>query len=134
MAIEVDDLHLCKRLIADGANLSSGIPSCIGCPPLLYALLHGRAEIAEYLIHQEASLDGSACHLWDTQGYTVFHCAATGGWVHLLKLLIAKAPTMISEIETPVHPLHLAIVKGHVDCFDLIMNHAVKGIIVAPYL
>ena len=131
VAIEVGNLCVCERIVKDGANLNSGIPSCFGCPPLLFALFHERTQIAEYLIHQEASLDGSACHLWNTQGYTVFHFAAGGGWANLLELLITQSPEMILEIETAVHPLHLAIANGHVDCFDLIVNHAFKGIVMA---
>lgn len=127
MAIEAGNLHRCQRLVQGGADINLGYASCAGCSPLLYALHGGRFEIAHYLVVQGASVTGVTCNLWSTQGYTAFHYAASCGQVMLLKVLLEKASKVISQFETDVHPIHVAIANGHLDCFEAIMDYSRKG-------
>ena len=124
MAIEVGELQLCKRLVKDGADLCTGYVSCAGCTPLLYALAHGKEDIATYLVSESASIDGASCLKWPSRGYTVFHHAAFHGWVDFLVLLLKKFPRRLDQIKTPVHPIHIAITKGHKDCLNIMLEHA----------
>lgn len=56
-------------------------------------------------------------------GYSVFHYAASFGYIQLLQILLAKYPKRIFELEDPLHPIHLAIAGGQRDCVLLILEH-----------
>lgn len=126
IAIDLGDLQLCTRLVEGGTNLDTGLESCMGCTPLLYALWFRQDAIAEYLISRDASIAGSACELWSTRGFTVFHYAAIWN-PELLRLLFEKAPSEIYVIHDPIHPIHLAVFRGDTDCVKLILDHASQG-------
>ena len=129
VAIDLVDIDLCKRIIEDGTDLSLGIDRCQGCRPLLYALHKTivsqcpSLEIAETLVLQGASIEGSACSSWKTMGYTVFHYAARFGYIQFLRILFDKYPMMVFELKCPIHPIHLAILAGQYECVEMIIDH-----------
>ena len=126
MAIETDDLQLCKRLVTEGENMNLGYASCAGCTPLLYSLHGQRVMIAEFLVEQGALTTGETCDMLPTRGYTALHYAARYGLDKLLEMLLQKAPKGLLQLKTSIHPIHLAIANGHVKCLDLIMDYARK--------
>lgn len=127
MAIDTGDLDLCKHLIGSGTDLVSGFQSCLGCRPFLYSLQSGQFAIAEYLIARGASVAGSSCERWLTRGFTAFHHAAASGSVRLLQLLLEKAPGEIYVNNDPIHPIHIAVLKGNDECVELILEHVSQG-------
>lgn len=53
-------------------------------------------------------------------GYNPFHYAASVGNVEILRILFENAPREILRCCQPVHPIHLAIIGGHLKCVNLI--------------
>ena len=72
---------------------------------------------------------GYASKVSMSKGYTPFHYAASAGNVQILQVLFEKAPREILRCCQPVHPIHLAIIGGHMECVKLIIEHARKGLI-----
>ena len=132
VAVDLADIDLCKSILEDGADLGLGFNSFQGCQPLIYALdrtidFHGASlEIAEMLALQGASIEGHTCDLGIMTGYTVFHYAASFGYVRLLQILLDKYPKRIFEAEEPVHPIHLAAIAGRYRCIELLTEHFIK--------
>lgn len=125
-AIDLADIELCRRLIDEGASLSIGFDGC-GCSPLLHLLLQSplgkdKIEMVEFLVLQGASIEGVAGHRWPVSWYTVFHFAADFGYTTLLQILLDKHPFALFELETLIHPLHLAVFFGHYECVQLIVR------------
>ncbi|KAL8751136.1 MAG: hypothetical protein Q9199_006624 [Rusavskia elegans] len=126
-AIDLADIELCKRLIDEGASLSIGFDGC-GCSPLLY-LLHqsplgkDKIEMAEFLATRDASIEGVVCQRWSHRGSTVFHYAADFAYTKLLQVLLDKHLSSFFELDTLIHPLHLAVLKGHYECAQLIIHY-----------
>ena len=133
MAIETGNLELSRRFVENGAKLDLGCKSCAGCTPLSLSLLYGRMEIAEYLVLQGASTDVRACHLRQTRGFTPFHYAANLGDERFLRVLLGKSPKGLSGIRDPVHPIHLAIARGHAECVNIMIDHCCKSKTVSSF-
>lgn len=127
LAIELEDLELCRALVAGGVDYDSGFPDCNGCTPVLYAFAKGYFDIAAYLISQGASIAGAACSATSTRGYTPFHFAVGFGLVEVLRSLFERAPQEIARCCRPVHPIALGIAGDHSECVKLIMDHARQG-------
>lgn len=66
------------------------------------------------------------CESDTSKWYSPFHHAASVGSVQILQLLFEKAPREILRCCRPVHPIHLAIVGGHVECVELILDQICK--------
>lgn len=49
------------------------------------------------------------------------------GNVQILQALFEKAPREILRCCQPVHPIHLAITGGHLECVNLIIDQARKS-------
>ena len=62
-----------------------------------------------------------------TDLYTPLHYAASVGNVQILQFLFEKAPREVLRCCRPVHPIHLAITGGHVECVRLIIDQARKS-------
>lgn len=67
-------------------------------------------------------------------GYTPFHYAGSVGNVEILRILFEKVPREILRCCQPVHPIHLAVIGGHLRCVNLIIDEARKGITMSPNL
>lgn len=65
-------------------------------------------------------------------GYTPLHYAASIGNVEILQILFEKAPREILRCCQPIHPIHLAIIGGHLKCVNLIIDEARKGTTMSP--
>ena len=123
LAIQLGDVQLCERLIEEGADLNLGMKDCLGCTPVLYALHHGRPAIAERLIKRGASISGATCENRKTQGFTALHYAARGGYTELLQLLLARSTKSdVFHLQSPVHPIHLAVASGNIRCLELLLD------------
>lgn len=115
-------------MIEDGSDLDRGLGGCSGCIPVLYALHHGNPSIAELLVKKGASFSGETCSDWTTRGYTPFHYAASYGYIDLLRLLLeASSKFGLVHLQSPVHPIHLAIAGGNTDCLKLILEYLWTG-------
>ena len=99
----------------------------MGCTPFLYSLEKGKNAIAKYLVSQEASIMGTICENWPTRGFTAFHYAALADSVVLLQLLLEKAPSEIYNSQSPIHPIHLAVLNNNAECVKLMLDHASEG-------
>ena len=128
VAIERADIELCKRLVCEGTSLSTCFDECDGCTPLLYLLMESplckhRLEMAEFLVLQGASIEGAAGHMWSENWYTVWHFVAEFGYTRLLQILLDRYPSSLFELETIIHPLHLAVFKRKYQCVQLFVHH-----------
>lgn len=128
VAIEKVDIELCKRLAYEGTSLSTCFDECDGCTPLLYLLQQSpfrndQIEMTEFLILQGASIEGAAGHRWSRDWYTVWHFITEFGYTRLLQILLHKYPSSLFELETIIHPLHLAVLNGNYQCVQLILHH-----------
>lgn len=128
VAIETVDIELCKRLAYYGTSLSTFFDECDGCTPLLYLLVQSplhkdQIEMAEFLVLQGASIEGAAGHRWSENWYTVWHFVAEFGYTRLLQILLDRFPSLLFELETIIHPLHLAVLKGKYQCVQLFVHH-----------
>ena len=127
MAIDVGDIELCKRLVENGADLESGFAFCLGCTPLLYSLLSLQPKIAEYLARHGASITGQTCQKWASRGYTPLHYAASHGYLSLLNCLLDRGALKLIDMQSPVHPIHLAAANGHTKCVEIILDQSYHG-------
>ena len=127
MAIDVGDIELCKRLVENGADLESGFAFCLGCTPLLYSLLSLQPKIAEYLARHGASITGQTCQKWASRGYTPLHYAASHAYLSLLNCLLDRGALKLIDMQSPVHPIHLAAANGHAKCVEIILDQSYHG-------
>ncbi len=127
MAIDAGDMELCKRLIESGENLESGFSFCLGCTPLLYSLIMNKPELAEILVSHGASITGQTCRYYSSRGYTPLHYAAGGGYLGLLKCLLKRGALKLVDMQSPVHPIHLAAANGHTECVEIILDQSYHG-------
>ena len=124
VAIEIGDLRLCKRIVDDQVDLNVSLPGCDTCTPLIYSLIHIQEQIANYFVSQNASLDVVACPETRYHGWNPFHFVTTYGWDKLLVLMLEKYPQGLRRGDSPVHPIHLAVIDGHKACLDVILEYA----------
>ena len=127
MAIDIDDMELCKRLIDNEEDLDSGFTFCLGCTPLLYSLIRNRPEMAEFLVSHGASITGQTCQKYGTWGYTPLHYAACSGHLGLLRRLLNRGALELIDMRSPVHPIHLAAANGHTECVEMILDQPYHG-------
>ena len=127
MAIDINDMELCKRLVENGADLKSGFKFCLGCTPLLYSLVKDRPEIADFLVSHGASITGQTCQKWRSRGYTPLHYAACDGNLGLLECLLNRGALELIDVGSPVHPIHLAAANGHTECVEKILDRSYHG-------
>ena len=127
MAIKVGDKQLCKRLVDNGADLESGLKFCHGCTPLLYSLIVDRPEIAKFLVRHGASITRQTCRKRTSRGYTPLHYAARYGSLSLLKRLLNRGALELIDIQSPVHPIHLAAACGYTKCVEMILDRSYHG-------
>ena len=106
LAIELEDIDLCQGLLMQGADTDSG-----------------------FLDYQSNAQDP-----YLIQGCTPFHYAAFAGNFQILQALFEKAPREILRCCQPVHPIHLAVAGGHLECVNLILDQARKGTTPSPTL
>lgn len=129
-AIEIADQQLCERLVEAGADLQAEYKSLPNCVPLLYCLscIHDNdrgPELAEYLFSRGASIAGETSIQYQTRGYTAFHYAAANGFTDLLRKLHQSAPKAWTELSrSPIHPIHLAVAREHIDCVQYILQQS----------
>ncbi len=121
------DMKLCQRLVENGEDLESGFTFCLGCTPLLYALIKVRPAIAMFLASHGASITGQTCRHWQTQGYTPLHYAAGCGYLGLLECLLNRGALELIDMRSPVHPIHLAAVNSHTKCVQMILDRYDHG-------
>src|SRR5262249_19634806 len=98
-AISKGDLAQTKKLLANGTALNARRPGS-GLAPLGIAALHGRLEIAQYLLEKGANVSGT-----NEDGNTPLHIAAFLCRTDTVKLLLDKgASTLIKNNrgETPL--------------------------------
>lgn len=124
LAIELEDLQLCRSLIEQGISSDSGLLEYQDDTKNHFS---GQIDTAEHSISSKASVVGTLSKESVTEGYNQFHYAANVGNVQVLHLLFEKAPREILRCCRPLHPIHLAITRGHVECVKLIINQARKG-------
>ena len=127
IAIDFDNLDLCQRAIHDGADINHGYCFCREETPLLYSLHKMRPTVAEYLVLQGASTKGHSCERWETRGYSVFHHAASMDSSRVLKALLEKKAQEFMDLDNDIHPVHLAVANGHVECVKLMIDFAGKN-------
>ena len=127
MAIDAGDMDLCKRLVESKADLDSGFAFCLGCTPLLYSLIRGQQEIAEFLVSHGASITGQTCRYYSSRGYTPLHYAASHGYLGLLKCLLNRGALELIDRRGPVHPIHLAAANGQTKCVEMILDQSYHG-------
>ena len=128
VALELGDVARCESLIAGGVGCGpEEVLHCNGCTPVLYAFSQGRPEIARLLVSKGALIEGSSCDKTSFPGFTSFHHAAALGDTDLLGLLYEKAPGIKLHYCRPVHPIHLAIARGYIDCVEIILAQAKTG-------
>lgn len=128
--IDIGDIKLCTRIIQSGTDLGAGIKECSGCTPLLYSLHKGQYAIAKYLISQGATTAGRTCDMWATNGYTAFHYAAHCDDAELLRLLLERSASenfIDRRPIHPMHPIHIATLRGNADCVKLLLDHNSEG-------
>lgn len=133
VAIDMGDLEFCQRLIDEETCLSTGFDECDGCRPLLYLLYQSpldedRIKMAELMALSGASIKGTTCAklLEENNGYrdyTVLHYAALFAYPGLLRNLLEKNSSSIFQLQTSIHPLHLAVFSAHLECVQLILDN-----------
>ena len=127
VAIDAGDMDLCKRLVESKADLDSGFAFCLGCTPLLYSLIRGQQEIAEFLVSHGASITGQTCRYYSSRGYTPLHYAASHGYLGLLKCLLNRGALELIDRRGPVHPIHLAAANGQTRSVEMILDQSYHG-------
>ena len=120
LAIEVEDIELCRALMEEVTNNGDGFLDCQSDTRFEPGI------IAEHAQRKYAGKGDMA------KGYTLFHHAASIGNVAILQLLFKKAPREVLRCCQPIHPIHLAITGGHESCVDLIIDGARQGNIIFP--
>lgn len=127
MAIDIDDMELCKRLVDNKEDLDSAFTFCFECTPLLYSLHRGRQKLAVLLARHGASITGQTCQKVEFRGYTPLHYAACYGNLELLECLLNRGALELIDMRSPVHPIHLAAANGHTKCVEMILDQSYHG-------
>ena len=123
LAIELEDIELCRGLMEEAANNDNGFLDYQWDTRLPYSK---QGIIAEHTRGTYASKGDIV------KGYTPLHYVASTGNVEILQILFKKAPREILRCCQPVHPIHLAIAGGHGSCVDLIIDEARRGNTMSP--
>ena len=121
LAIELDDLHLCEKAIAEGASSESRLPHCKDNTALSYCVQMNRPRIAEFFVSKGVS-SVSVAH-----GFTLFHFAVQWNYIELLKDLLQKHSSELLQNLLPLHPMHIAILVSAKECVKLMLNHKFRG-------
>lgn len=121
LAIELDDLHLCEKAVAEGASPESHLPGCNGTTALLYCVQMNKPTIAKFLVLKGVS------NIVTAEGFNLFHLAAWTMDSGLLEALLEKHSSELPQNMVPLHPMHMAIVYSAKECVNLILNHTYRG-------
>jgi ankyrin repeat protein len=84
-------------------------------------------KVSKMLIEMGADLSGQACSAaGQTQGYTVFHYAVLAKeYADIFHSLMRRRPDWTS-IDTPVHPIHIAVATDNRSALELILQYQEK--------
>ena len=115
-AISSGNLKLCSRLLDEGADANGINPQCLSCTPLINALQHAQPNITQLLVEKGSRNIGKSCARYPPEGWEPVHFAAWYGYGDILQLLLDIDPYY--KCNSPVHPVHLAVAKGHVGCLE----------------
>lgn len=80
----------------------------------------------KYLIEEGALLLCKTCEVHDLAGYTALHLCVLYDRPILLVRIIQSCPELLF-IDTPVHPLHLAILNGRNECLVAMLDECSKA-------
>lgn len=133
IAANSGDLKTLEELLQNG--LSPDTPDALGRTPLHIAVLANQLEVAKFLIDKGAD---PAVHMKD--GRNVIHIACEYGYLDMLALLLEKLRLSkkdssegeestdsldLDEVNptTQLAGLHYAILFGHVDCVEYLLNN-----------
>ena len=100
-----NDLALAQSALRDGANINTYISrgTYRGCSALIYAILMGRYEMAQFLIEQGADIHFTRSNLQGNfipgRGQTALSCAANHGHLPLVQELLQRG----ANINAPDH-------------------------------
>ncbi|CAK4188190.1 hypothetical protein Ae201684P_005385 [Aphanomyces euteiches] len=137
-ACTIKDYKLVRLLLQHGADPTMRTPDspyafmqsplhASVADPKVFALL------TEYLPAEAAQ---EALSALDSDGLTLVHAAAQGGFIDVLTTLMDNSMTrhQVNSL-TPkagCTPLHLAVLGGHVNCVALLLKHMDPAVAVAP--
>lgn len=126
LAVELGDISLCKRAIAEGASPEDDLPGCRNINAVsLCAQLHS-PEIAQFLVSNGlSSIDIG-------QGKTLFHFAAEQNDQRLMKTLLETHSAELLQNAGVQHPMHSAIWASAQECFDLMLDHTYSSSTLRP--
>jgi len=126
IAIDLDDLLLCKRSVESGADLNKPHASCKCCKPVIIALRDRKFEIASYLIGMGASTTGQVCDTSKYRGYSAVHLACRDKFETQLLVLLLKNDLKAGSLsfQGPVNPIHVAAARNNIPGLKILLQHA----------
>ncbi|TVY37053.1 Serine/threonine-protein phosphatase 6 regulatory ankyrin repeat subunit B [Lachnellula subtilissima] len=126
IAIDLDDLLLCKRSVESGADLNKPHASCKCCKPVIIALRDRKFEIASYLVKKGASTTGQVCDTSTYRGFSALHLASgEESEIQLLVFLLKNDLEAGSpSFQSPVTPVHVAAACNNIPGLKILLQHA----------
>ena len=113
-AAAAGNLDVVKLLLAKGADLNAKC-SYTFATPLAWAALHNHGQVVEYLLAQGAEVDNE-------NGYPTLSCAAEGGDVEIIKLILAKKVNVNARGIYDGTALHDAVVFRHKEAAEALLD------------
>ena len=125
------------KWLIDVCGLSPAIKDNDGTSPIHFAIQRGYHEIVEFLVEYDGSLISS---LDESNGYYPLHAAALWDKPKCAQVLLKHGADVLQPAEVGKWekgykgstPLHLAIEKESLDCFDELWNSVQPGLKISP--
>ena len=105
-------VEVVKLLVANGANISA--MDYGGSTPFLEASRRGRVDVVQYLL----GVDGVDKNATDKQGWNAVHCAANGGHLDVIKVLLESGIQKDTKDVDGQTPSDWAKTSGHTEVVD----------------
>ncbi len=114
------DLDRVKALVKNRPDLvfSKDTAHDTGWTPLHWAALKGHKDVAEFLLANNAEVDGR-----DKYGHTPLHSAANGGSKEVAVLLLAHGADVNAKADDGETPLHMAAFFGYKDVVEVLLSN-----------
>jgi ankyrin repeat protein len=127
-AINTNNIKMCASLLEAGIDIDLPLSNKCGCcTSLTIALDLKKYEVATFLIDQGASISVEGCSQRPvTHGWTPFHYAVLDdSYCDVLQSLLKRLPDW-SLIDSPIHPLHIAVASRKDQALKTVLEHHVK--------
>ncbi len=117
-AIDSNDLELCRQLVSQKHSEVQACSCCGSVNGLLYALRHGKEDIALYLLETGSQPDQLIHGRWNT-----LQICAYFNLPRALQQVMNKCPKLLF-LKTTFNPLHLAVLGQHNECLKIMLERS----------